>query len=106
MEPMKPMQPMAPMQPMSPMKPMAPAERWWPASLGDPQSSGAQNSLRYAFFADARRLLIEDHGTLKTYDSAEHRITGVSQQNGQGHDLAFTSQDGVVDLSALKEVDG
>ncbi|WP_250495252.1 hypothetical protein [Caballeronia sp. GAWG1-1] len=101
MEPMKPMKPMTPMQPMESMKPM---EHWWPDNLGEPQTSGAQNGLRYAFFADAKRLLIEDNGTLKTYDSADHRISGVSQGSGAGHGPAFTSQNGVVDLTTLKEI--
>ena len=48
MEPMKPMKPMEP----KPMKPMSAMERWWPDELGHASSSGSQNDVRYAFFAD------------------------------------------------------
>ena len=98
------MEPMQPMKPMQPMQPMAPIEKWWPAELGDPSTSGAQNDMRYAFFPDERRLLIEDHGTLTTYDTGDHRISGVSQQSSSGHNLAFISQNGVVDLSELQQL--
>ena len=107
MEPMKPMQPMQPMKPMKPMKPMQPMKpmaKWWPDDLGEPSTSGAQNDLRYAFFPDQQRLVIDDHGTLTTYDTGDHRISGVSQQQSSDHDLAFTSQNGVVDLNALKRI--
>ncbi len=81
---MEPMKPMAPMEPMTPMKPMAPMETWWPDELGQPATSGAQNSARYAFFPEKRRLLIEQGGKLTTYDSGDHRISGVSQQQRSG----------------------
>ncbi|MCB1194363.1 MAG: hypothetical protein KDK90_28280, partial [Leptospiraceae bacterium] len=29
---------------------------WWPGDLGFPNSSGAQNNIRYAYFANIRRL--------------------------------------------------
>jgi hypothetical protein len=101
---MEPMKPMAPMRPMEPMKPMSAGEAWWPSDLGQPSSSGSQNAIRYAFFAEKRRLLIERDGNLTTYDSAGHRISGVSQQQSQGHALAFTSQDGLVNLDELQKI--
>jgi hypothetical protein len=104
MEPMKPMKPMQPMKPMEPMKPMAAMEKWWPDELGHASASGSQNGVRYAFFPDKQRLLIEENGDLRTYDSGDHRISGVSQQQSHGHSLAFTSQSGVVDLAQLKQV--
>ncbi len=104
MEPMKPMQPMAPMKPMEPMKPMAPQQRWWPDDLGEPSSSGGQNDVRYAFFPDKHRLLVEQDGVLASYDSADYRISGVSQQQGATKTLVFTAQDGQVELSRLKRV--
>ncbi len=70
MESMKAMKPMAPMEPM---KPMDFGTAWWPNDLGEPSTSGAQNGGRYAFFPDARRLLIEDDGKLTTYDTASTR---------------------------------
>lgn len=102
MEPMKPMKPMAPMKPMTPLSKSAP---WWPADLGEPATSGSQNGMRYAFFPEKKRLLIEDQGKLATYDSADHRIDGVSQQGSHDQNLVFTSQKGIVDLNELKQID-
>lgn len=100
MEPMKPMKPMEPMKPMAPMKG---AEPWWPQELGQPSTSGGQNGLRYAFFPDKHRLLVETDGKLTTYDSGDHRISGVSQSNGSAP--SFTSQNGDVNVKDLKVVD-
>ena len=102
MEPMKPMKPMAPMKPMEPMKPMSGGEAWWPQELGQPSTSGGQNGMRYAFFPDAHRLLIETEGKLTTYDSADHQINGVSQSNGGAP--RFSSQNGEVAVDELKTV--
>jgi hypothetical protein len=79
---------------------------WWPSGLGTPNASGAQNDLRYAYFADARRLAVEIAGALTLYDTGDHRISGVSQQQGDGWTLTFTSQYGTVPLSSLRVVDG
>lgn len=98
------MEPMKPMAPMEPMKPMAGAERWWPEGLGQPSTSGSQNSLRYAFFPEKRRLLIERDGKLTTYDSGDHRISGVSQQASSDRSLSFTSQRGSVKLDDLEKI--
>ncbi len=95
------MEPMQPMKPMQPMQPMAKLEAWWPQDLGEPSTSGGQNDMRYAFFPEKRRLLVETHGRLETYDSGDHRITGVTQQHGHDQTLAFTSQFGTVDLATL-----
>ena len=100
------MEPMKPMAPMEPMKPMSGGEKWWPDDLGQPSTSGSQNEMRYAFFLEKRRLLIEQDGKLITYDSGDHRISGVSQQQSHGSSLAFTSQDGrSVNLDELKQTD-
>ena len=96
------MEPMKPMKPMEPMKPMSSGEAWWPDDLGKPSSSGAQNGMRYAFFPDKQRLLVEQDGKLTMYDSGDHRICGVSQ-GGQGQP-SFTDQDGSVNLDELKKV--
>ena len=98
------MEPMKPMKPMEPMKPMDSGPAWWPDDLGQPNSSGSQNNTRYAFFADKHRLAIEKEGKLEVYDSGDHKINGVSQQQGGSDSLAFTSQNGDVDLSELKKV--
>ena len=74
---------------------------WWPAELGTPSSRGAQNDVRYAYFANARRLAIEAHGRVTVYDTLDHQIGGVSQQQSRGSSLSFDSQHGRVDLAAL-----
>ena len=105
MKPMKPMKGMEPMEPMEPMKPMSSGEAWWPSDLGKPSSSGSQNGMRYAFFPDKRRLLIEQNGETTTYDSGSHRINGVSQQDGGERSLAFSDDKGTVRLAELTKVD-
>ncbi len=104
MEPMKPMKPMEPMKPMKPMEPMSSGPAWWPSGLGEPASQGAQGSLRYAFFPEAKRLVIEQDGKTTTYDSGDHQISGVSQQHGHDQTLTFTSQHGPVDLGSLTRI--
>jgi hypothetical protein len=98
------MEPMKPMAPMKPMEPMAGGETWWPDDLGQPSTSGAQNDMRYAVFPERQRLLIEQDGKVTTYDSGDHRISGVSQQDSHSQSLAFTSQHGLVKLEALKQI--
>lgn len=80
-------------------------DHWYPAELGMPSSSGSQNSMRYAFFPSTRRLAISDGVHTTVYDTADHQISGVSQQQGGGRDLAFSSQHGPITLSTLRKVD-
>ena len=101
---MEPMMPMEPMKPMEPMRPMTDGEKWWPDDLGQPSSSGSQNGMRYAFFPDKRRLLIDENGHVTTYDSGDHRIGGVSQQDSHTRTLTFTSQSGPVKLDELNKI--
>jgi hypothetical protein len=77
----------------------------WPSSLGVPASTGSQNDMHYAVFPAARRLAVERGDKLTVYDTGEHRIGGVSQQQGHDQSLAFTSQLGRVALSDLSEVE-
>jgi len=77
------------------------SQRWWPAELGTPASVGAQNDLAYAFFPDTRRLAIRQAGQVRVFDTADHRISGVSQQQSGDQSLSFTSQHGVVRLADL-----
>lgn len=81
-----------------------PAGNWWPAGLGRPGSSGGQNSLRYAVFPKARRLAIERAGKVTLYDTGDHHIGGVSQQQGADTSLSFSSQLGTVATSSLPVV--
>jgi hypothetical protein len=77
---------------------------WWPDDLGAPASTGAQNDIRYAFFPAARRLAIQIGGRTTLYDSGDHRISGVSQQQRGDASLTFTSQHGVVRVADLPVV--
>lgn len=104
---MKPMTPMEPMKPMSPMKPMEPQEQWWPDGLGQPNATGSQNDLRYAYFADSHRLAVQQGRRTTLYDTGDHRIGGVSQRQQKNDGGAtFTSQDGDVALHDLEVVNG
>jgi hypothetical protein len=76
----------------------------WPAELGIPSSSGSQNDMHYAVFPDTRRLAIADGGGMTVYDTGDHRIGGVSQQQGGDRTLRFTSQNGTIALADLKVV--
>ena len=82
--------------------------QWWPAELGFPNGSGGQNQVRYAYFNLARRLAVELNGHVTIYNSLDHQISGVSQQQGSGGSLTFTSQYGTVGVSSLPivSVDG
>jgi hypothetical protein len=74
---------------------------WWGEDLAWPNSTGAQNNSRYAWFAQARRLAVDINGTVTIYDTLDHAIGGFSQQQSQGGSLTFTSQYGVVDVASL-----
>ncbi len=69
---------------------------WWPGNLGQPSAAGAQNGLRYACFPQAQRVAVEQAGQVTVYDSGQHRISGVSQSQGDGQELVFSSQLGDV----------
>jgi hypothetical protein len=74
---------------------------WWPAELGSPNGTGAQNQVRYAYFSAPRRLAVDLNGHVTVYDTLDHQIGGVSQQQGGGSSLTFTSQYGTVGVSSL-----
>ncbi len=95
---------MKPMKPMEPMKPMAKSDPWWPKDLGEPSTSGGQNDMKYAFFPDKHRLLVFRDGKLTTYDSGDHQINGVSQEQSGSGSITFSSQTGTVSLGELKQV--
>ena len=78
---------------------------WWPLHLGQPNSSGSQNSFRYGYFGAAHRLVIDHNGRMIIYDTGDHWISGVSQQQSQNDfSIKFTSQYGDVKLDELKIV--
>jgi hypothetical protein len=78
---------------------------WWPADLGVPSATGAQNDARYAIFPSTRRLAIQINGVTKVFDTGEHHIGGVQQQQGGGYgSVGFTSQLGTFSVSSLSEL--
>ncbi|MDB5869500.1 MAG: hypothetical protein JWP96_1832 [Polaromonas sp.] len=77
---------------------------WWGASLRWPNSTGAQNGVRYAYFAQARRLAIELNGKVTIYDTLDHQIGGFSQQQSYGGSISFNSQHGLIDVNSLPVV--
>jgi hypothetical protein len=80
---------------------------WWPADLGVPSSAGGQNDARYAVFPSTRRLAIQINGATRVFDTGEHQIGGVQQQQGGGYGtVSFTSQLGTFDVSSLRELGG
>lgn len=78
-----------------------PEENWWPTDLGVPNATGNQNNVRYAYFANNRRLAVKTGGQVWVYDTLEHQIGGFSQQQGSGSSITFSSQFGTVMLSSL-----
>lgn len=78
-----------------------PPPDWWGPTLRWPDSTGSQNGVRYANFAQARRLAIEAHGTVTIYDTLDHQIGSFSQQQSQGGSLSFNSQYGLIDVASL-----
>ncbi|SFH83141.1 SHOCT domain-containing protein [Planctomicrobium piriforme] len=79
---------------------------WWPDDLGSPSSTGSQNHIRYAYFANSHRLAIELGGKVTVYDTLNHQIYGFSQQQSGDSSLTFTSQNGVVSVSSLPVISG
>lgn len=80
------------------------SNQWWPTDLGSPFSSGAQNNVRYAIFPN--RLAVELNGQVSIYDTLDHNISGISQQQGNNTSLTFTSQWGNVNVSNLPLLSG
>jgi hypothetical protein len=83
---------------------LAAGESWWPAAFGHPSTSGSQNGVRYAYFPTVRRLLIQEGARIDAFDTADHHISGVSQQQGHSRTLTFSSDRGPVDLEQLRRV--
>ena len=79
---------------------------WWPSELGTPSSTGGQNGSQYAYFPISRRLAVLADGRLSVYDTLDHSIGGVQQQQGSGPgSLEFTSQFGTFTAASLPLVD-
>jgi hypothetical protein len=81
-----------------------PSAQWWPRELGTPNAVGAQNNVRYAYFADSHRLAVTTGGKPWVYDTLNHQIGGFGQQQGGQQSITFTSQFGTVNLATLPVV--
>ena len=81
-----------------------PNDNWWPFDLGVPNATGAQNNVRYAYFANSRRLAVKTGNEVWVYDTLDHQIGGFSQQQGMGSSIIFSSQYGTVNLSSLPTI--
>ena len=80
------------------------SSQWWPADLGAPFSSGGQNNSRYAVFPN--RLAVEINGKVSVYDTLNHSIGGVSQQQSGDSSLTFSSQFGTIAVNSLPLISG
>lgn len=80
------------------------SSQWWPGDLGSPFSSGGQNNTRYAVFQN--RLAVDVGGQVTVYDTLDHNIGGVSQQQGNDYSLTFSSQYGTISVNQLPVVSG
>ncbi len=80
------------------------SNQWWPGELGNPFSSGAQNSTRYAIFPN--RLAVDYNGHVTVYDTLDNNISGISQQQGGNDSLTFSSQYGTILVSTLPIISG
>lgn len=76
----------------------------WQNEFGASSSSGSQNSMHYAVYPEARRLVIDADGNEQVYDTGDFTLQGVSQQQGNGRDLTFSTSDGPIRLNELKQV--
>jgi hypothetical protein len=79
---------------------------WWLGDFGSPSSSGPQNNTRYSFFQQARHLAVQRDEQVTVFDTLDHNIGGVSQQQGGGSSLTFTSQYGTVSTLSLPLISG
>lgn len=79
---------------------------WWPPHVGGrPTSEGWSNDVRFAWFRESRRLVVQDAGRTVVYDTLDHDLRSASCQSAGGHTrLLLVSQRGPVDLSDLPVV--
>ncbi|MEY2933954.1 MAG: hypothetical protein RL033_4703 [Pseudomonadota bacterium] len=81
---------------------MMSSNSWWPSELGQPSSSGGQNDTRYAYFPGPRRLAVQRGGQVTVYDTLQHDIGGVQQQQGgPSGSQSFSSQFGTFTVESL-----
>lgn len=81
---------------------MPAGESWWPASFGHPAASGDQHGIRYAYFPNRDRLLVQQGARITSYDTTGHRISGFAQEQSTASRICFTSDHGPLDLGELQ----
>lgn len=74
---------------------------WWPDDLGIASTTGGQNNTRYAYFPTTCRLAVDINGQVTVYNTLDHQIGGVSQQQGGNNSMTFSSQYGNVQVDQL-----
>lgn len=74
---------------------------WWPDELGIASTTGGQNNTRYAYFPASCRLAVDLNGQVTVYNTLDHHIGGVSQQQGGNNSMTFSSQYGTVQVDQL-----
>ena len=74
---------------------------WWPDELGIASTTGGQNNSRYAYFPTTCRLAVDINGQVTVYNTLDHQIGGVSQQQGSNNSMTFSSQYGIVPVDQL-----
>ena len=74
---------------------------WWPDELGIASTTGGQNNTRYAYFPATCRLAVDINGQVTVYNTLDHQIGGVSQQQGSNNSMTFSSQYGTVQVDQL-----
>jgi hypothetical protein len=83
-------------------EPATMSESWWPANFGHPAAAGEQHGIRYAYFPDRDRLLVQQGAAVLSYDTTGQRITGFAQQQSTSSRLCFTTSSGALELGELK----
>jgi hypothetical protein len=77
------------------------SRNWWPDELGIASTTGGQNNSRYAYFPASCRLAVDLNGQVTIYNTLDHQIGGVSQQQGGNNSMTFSSQYGTVQVDQL-----
>jgi hypothetical protein len=77
-------------------------ESWWPASYGHPTAHGCQSGIRYALFPGRHCVLVQIGSRIDCYDTADHQVHGVGQQQGHSSRLVLSTATGEVPLDRLE----
>ena len=77
-------------------------ESWWPADFGQPAATGDQHGIRYAYFPDRDRLLVQQGARVTSYDTTGQRITGFAQQQSTDTHICFTTERGPLRLEDMQ----